>query len=446
MNPGNLSLQQAPPLSVPGRFFITAPVFGAAAALIVLFSGHDLLLSRWTPGMLAVTHCLVLGFFASIMIGAIQQMLPVLAGAIILRPRLVATVVYVQWVPAIVLLVTALMRPASGLFIAALALISGAILTFLIAVVQSLRKAGSQSESVPGIKLAVSSLFVTLLLGIGLGLGYTGAMPLWRPALTNLHMAWGFVGWIGILIMAVAWQVVPMFQITPPYPVWLRRATVPSVLVLLLAKTALAGLSGKEIAAGIETAVDLMIAVGLACFAWTTLKIQSAARRRVRDSHRGFWRLAMVNLLAVCVLWMAAEATGDPLFDMLAAAVFLLGFAMAVVTGMLIKIVSFLIWLHLQAANDGLIMSGQPGFTVPTMQAVIASRQGNWLLYLLIAAELAIIGALLSPEFFAAPAAALWLGQFSLLAGVIGNALYQYRRTARNVRVRTQAMTPSKQR
>src|SRR3989338_5515889 len=67
---GKLSIQQAPPLSVPARFFLTAPVFGMVAALILLFTGKDLLSSRWTPGMLAVTHCLTLGFFTSVMIGA----------------------------------------------------------------------------------------------------------------------------------------------------------------------------------------------------------------------------------------------------------------------------------------------------------------------------------------------------------------------------------------
>ena len=434
MIPGSLSLEQAPPLSVPARFFVTAPVFGIAAALILLFSGDDLLISRWTPGMLAVTHCLVLGFFASIMIGAIQQMLPVLAGAVILKPRLVATAIYVQWVPAIIALVVALMDPVRGLFVVAVLLMSGAVLTFVIAVVHALRRSESKNESVPGIKLAITSLLVTAVLGITLVLGYLGVVPLWRPTVTNLHLAWGFVGWIGILIMAVAWHVVPMFQITPGYPAWLRRSTVPVAAVLLLMKTVLAGSGDGPVAVNAELLIDLMIAGGLACFALTTIKVQGQARRRIRDRHRDFWRLAMINLLAVVILWVVAQSTGDPLFDLLAAAIFLLGFAMAVVTGMLLKIVSFLIWLHLQAGYDASPLSGNPAMTAPKMNAVISPRNSDWLLFTLMAAEVAVIGALLSPAFFSAPAAVLWLIHFSLLTGVIGKALYQYQQIAKDIR------------
>ena len=58
----NLSFEQAPPISVPYRFFLTAPWFGVAAGLLLAFMGEDMLASRWTPGALAGTHLLVAGF------------------------------------------------------------------------------------------------------------------------------------------------------------------------------------------------------------------------------------------------------------------------------------------------------------------------------------------------------------------------------------------------
>ena len=48
-----LSFEQAPPISVPYRFFLTAPLFGAVAGLVLVLLGPDTLQSRWSPGALA---------------------------------------------------------------------------------------------------------------------------------------------------------------------------------------------------------------------------------------------------------------------------------------------------------------------------------------------------------------------------------------------------------
>ena len=42
----HLSLDQAPPLSVPVRFFLSAPVFGVMAA-ITLFAFPEAMANRW---------------------------------------------------------------------------------------------------------------------------------------------------------------------------------------------------------------------------------------------------------------------------------------------------------------------------------------------------------------------------------------------------------------
>lgn len=83
MQLSGLSLNQAPPFSVPLRFFLTAPCLGIVSTLIWLWAGDMTLLSRWSPSLMALTHGVVLGVFASVMFGALQQMLPVLAGVTI---------------------------------------------------------------------------------------------------------------------------------------------------------------------------------------------------------------------------------------------------------------------------------------------------------------------------------------------------------------------------
>ena len=430
---GKLSLQQAPPLSVPARFFLTAPLFGIAAALILLFTGKELFASRWTPELLAVTHCLTLGFFSSVMIGASQQILPVLIGSTITRPRFFATLIHGQWLSGVALLVISFLNFKPVFFIPAAILIGGAVITYISVILFSLYQGISANESAPGIRLAVIALFVTMVMGVLLVLGYAGLVPLWRPALTNLHMAWGLIGWIGLLIMVIAWQVVPMFQITRAYPAWLRRYTIPAVAMLLLLKSVLVWSATNAIVNTAHNLVDAAIAAVLFSFALATLYLQRVSRRKIRDAHRDFWRLAAFNLLLTLCFWIAAGITGKPVFDLLTGAVFLLGFAMAAVTGMLLKIIAFLIWLHLQAVNEGLRAGGRAGFIVPKMKRIIADRKSDALLINLTLAELTVIGAILFPAWLSIPAAIAWLVFFCLLAMVLGRAVFRYYQITREL-------------
>lgn len=61
MNTAHLSLDQAPGISTPLRFFLTAPLFAIVAAVLLLFTGPEILQDRWLPETLALTHLLTLG-------------------------------------------------------------------------------------------------------------------------------------------------------------------------------------------------------------------------------------------------------------------------------------------------------------------------------------------------------------------------------------------------
>ena len=143
----------------------------------------------------------------------------------------------------------------------------------------------------------------------------------------------------------------------------------------------------------------------------------------------------MINLILAVVLWGIAAVTGRPLFDLLAATVFLLGFAMAVVTGMLLKIAAFLIWLHLSAASDALRTEGHRAYSVPRMKTIISPWSGDRLLYLLIIAETITIAAIGFPVYFSSAAALLWLVQFCYLEAVLVNALLRYRNIMQGIAI-----------
>ena len=90
-----LSFENAPPFSAPLRFFLTAPLFAVLAGLLLVIEGPVVFASRWTPGALAATHLLTVGFMLQVMLGALIQVLPVVAGADLPRPLALARAVHV---------------------------------------------------------------------------------------------------------------------------------------------------------------------------------------------------------------------------------------------------------------------------------------------------------------------------------------------------------------
>ncbi|MDP2056548.1 MAG: hypothetical protein Q8K35_02160, partial [Thiobacillus sp.] len=332
-----LSFEQAPPFALPLRFFLTAPLFLlAAAGLIVL--APEALASHWTPQALAVAHALTLGFLTMVMLGALLQMLPVVAGSSLPVPRLVAWFSHVPLTLGTVALMAGFLTVASAAFGIGIALLGGGIAVFLAAASISLARAVA-SVTVAGIRLAVVCLGVTLLLGLALALLRAGW---WTPPAVETaiaaHVSFGLLGWVLLLVIGVAYLVVPMFQITPPYPPRLSRWLAGTLFALMLLHAA--ALLFFQAAAPI---VDAGLAGGILAFALATLRLQSRRRRKLPDVTLDYWRLGMASLIACVSVWFAAQfwpawADSDA-YPLLLGVLFIGGFAVSVVSGMLYKIV-----------------------------------------------------------------------------------------------------------
>ena len=138
-----LSLEQTPPMAVPFRFFLTAPLFGIAACLLAGFTGPDILLSRWQPALLAVTHLFTLGYLAMVMCGAMLQLLPVLAGVQVVRNTALSAAVHLLLVAGTIALALAFVSARPVLFGVAIAALSAAVLLFIAIIGRALRRARS---------------------------------------------------------------------------------------------------------------------------------------------------------------------------------------------------------------------------------------------------------------------------------------------------------------
>ncbi len=342
-----LALEQAPPFSAPLRFFLTAPLFLATAGLLAAWR-PDWSADVRVPFGLALTHLLTLGFLGMVMLGALTQMLPVVAGAPVPGVRRVAGLAHLALLLGTPLLAWGLAGGGEMPLLAAGALLCAGLLPFLGAASLSLLR-GRALDTLRAIALALAALAATLACGLAL-LGWLAG--LWLPAepaaWLNAHVLAGLAGWIGILILGVAWQVVPMLQLTPAYPPRLTR-------FLLVA--AGAGLMASWLPAeSARLAGQLVLAVAGVVFAVTTLRLQQRRKRKIPDVALSYWRVGMASLILAAALLPLANS---PALLGLAGLLFLLGFAVSVVNGMLCKIVPFLAWFHLQGQR-GMLAGGLP--------------------------------------------------------------------------------------
>jgi hypothetical protein len=359
-----LSYEQGPPLGVPLGFFQSATLFLLLAALAGLLASlwPDSLTSRWSPAVLAITHLLTLGFLGLVMVGAMLQMLPVLLGVTVKVRPFWAQAARHGLSAGTLLLALGLGLGDRILLIGAATMLGLSLLSLLPGFTRALFFSRARTSLTWPYRKAWLALWVTFILGLSLALGLAGLWPLADPiGLTHLHLIWGLAGWVLLLIIASAYQVIPMLQLTPPYPARVSR----SLTWLLFTGLLLDSL-------GASTMGAVILAMTALIFSLSTLWIQHRRRRKVVDETMSFWRLGMVSL-ALCALLLPVtgqltESLVDPAQTSLGI-LFLIGFASSVVMGMLYKILPFLAWFHLRT------QTGAPSSQIPNMKQFIPDRQ-----------------------------------------------------------------------
>jgi len=414
---GALSTRQSPPLGVPLRFFLTAPLFVAAGGLVLL-SHPEALTDRWSAPMLAVTHAWVLGFMLMIMLGALQQVIPVLIGVPLPAPERVSRHGHLLLTAGTALLIFAFLGDAAGVFSVAAALLAAGVIVVAWPAFGAVIRSPSAHATARGVGSALAALVVTLAFGVWLALGQGGLVPLARQW-TDVHLTWGLVGWTVLLVSAVAWQVVPMFQITPRYPRRFMHGFAPALGLALL----LWSIGKAADWTPLRLAGAGLLSLVLSAFAAVTLYLQSKRRRRVPDATLDFWRLAMAALVgAVSTWWLGRWMPQIP--QVVPVILLAVGFAGSAILGMLYKIVPFLVWLHLTlfAQARGVAPRG-----IPNMKQVIPSERPRWLFRLHLAWLAILLSAPYRPEWTGRAAGLLALALAGLLFWHLLGAVRLYR-------------------
>jgi hypothetical protein len=393
MNTKGLSLNTIPPLLIPLRFFLSAPLFGIFAALLILYFGTDLWISRWTMSSLALTHLLTIGFMLMVMFGALYQFIPVMIGRFIPGSRLWIMSVHVFLIVGTFALTTAFVVQQSSLYWLAFISLGISLFLFIISLIPLFLSA------IKGhlIVFLIRILFVVLTITIGLGLYMLLAyaypslyqeLGLQYRLYTDIHALWGLIGWVVILLMAVSSQVMPMFFVTPEFSVvYLKRLSLLLITNLLLLSIVLTFSVIEN--SGLVDILQLLLTIELLFFIIYTLNLLQQRKRKLADVTIHFFYLSLTSLLVAMSLWWVFHLWPDESlltfshqFEFTLGILLIYGLAISAIIGMLQKIVPFLIYLNLQnlSFKHPESMSVELKL-VPTMKSIISSRQSRWQLY-----------------------------------------------------------------
>jgi hypothetical protein len=363
-----LSFEQAPPISVPFSFYMAGSLMGVVSGMVVGYLPD--LADRWHPLMMVLAHFFLLGFVGSVMIGSLFQMLPVVAGVPVANPVIHSRFLLGLFLVGMVGLVAGFQGADwsgwRGVVVALLA----ALTYFLLLLFGSLLKVKSTTPSVLGMHLAGVSLLCVLALGAVFILAYSG-LPLvkvLRPFLTDAHASWAVAGWMGFLIQGVLTQVIPMFFVTPAFSKTLMRAQMAVLFSALLAKTLLVLFVHIDpvVFAILDMAVYGSVFFGAAYSLWLSFQ----RKRKVHDFSLLLIRFGLGSVIIAIpmILWPPTPAMSLLAFQVIA----LFGIT-SIVLGMLLKIVPFLVWFHLQAQAMEALASGR-NVAVPTMKEIVSDK------------------------------------------------------------------------
>jgi len=413
MELNGLSIDQAPPISAPVRFYLTAPIFAILAGFLILFSDASVLMIRYSSDSIIITHALTIGFLGFIMLGSLTQMLPVLAGVQIPKVGIVSKTSYFFLVFGTLFMLFGLMFESSLLNTLALVGLGIGFAMMIIVISLAIIKVKNFNPTVKAMSTSLVFATLTVLMGLFLLLTYINEdLAEYRYVVANIHSVWGVFGFGGILIIGVTFQVLPMFYVAPRFKQFCKKK------VVWLIST---GLGIWLITTVFYEPLSILGKFWIAVFFWafaTTVWIKLSKRRRpISDVTVWYWRSASLFLTLGSFLWIFDEYFKNEYVVMVG---ILLGggFILSIMIGMLYKIVPFLVWFHLNAMGY---------MTIPTMNEMINKTLGKIQFVLFIASLVGFVFTFYIPVLLSVSALSFIISMMILQYNVIAPMLI-YRR------------------
>ncbi|WP_281950288.1 hypothetical protein [Nitrosophilus kaiyonis] len=351
-----LSLDQAPPLEAPLRFFLTAPIFAIIAGVFIFFTQNFSIF--YSLQTVAIIHLFTIGFMSMVMIGALQQMLPVLVGVRFPKPILFSKIIHISLLIAIILFFTGFYFEKNQFLLFSIPFFIISLGIFSIITLYKLFTASFSNHTVNAMRASLIFLIITLLLGFHIlfSIGTSHIKESFYSFL-NAHAIAAFFGWVGLLIIGVSYQVIPMFYVTKEFNANLKRILNFSILFFIIFSIFSLFIKYKY--------AIIFLLIAFALFGFISFYHLINRKRKISDITIKYWYLSSISLIIGTILLLLDIFYYSFNLTWISGVFLGFGFAISLINGMLYKIIPFLAWFHL---------SSKGFFDIPTMKEMIDDR------------------------------------------------------------------------
>jgi hypothetical protein len=346
---GRVVPARSPALSVPAPFFLAAPCALAVAGVLLLGSRAETFEAINVPQTVALTHAVVLGWLTTFMMGAVYQLGPAVLGGRLLSER-IARLQFATHVIAVVFFIWTAQRWNIELMAVAGGVLAASFLLFFVNALPAVWSGARSSLAGIYLRASIALLGLTVVVGLTLVLALR---DLWFPVTQgrlSAHAHLGLVGWLGLTVMGVSYQLVPMFNVVPHAHL---RGAVPALALTTLGLGMFSAIIATDPPMPLRLAAGLALAPGPAIWAATVLAMMRSRSRRTLDI-QGYATLIALGFLAIAIGLGLGATLGTPFTDDASPARWPLAYAAAGVGGWMgtalignsYKIVPFIVWFH----------------------------------------------------------------------------------------------------
>ena len=208
----------APPFKIVAKYFIAAIIDFVILNLLLMLNYKDITGFYFQPKILAITHLLTLGWISMTIFGAMFQLVPVVLETKLFSEKL-ADIQFWIFLLGMIGLATGFWNFDTGLHLNASAvLLNIAILIFAVNMVGTFIHV--KKWNITGWYLIAALIYLIITAIAGFLLTYN----LWRPYISinhlqylKLHAEVAVIGWVTLVVMGVAYKLIPMFTLSHGY-------------------------------------------------------------------------------------------------------------------------------------------------------------------------------------------------------------------------------------
>ena len=332
-----VSTDFAPPFKLIAPYFILGVVFFVLS--VALLFGFDIAqLNTTEPLTLSWVHIFLLGFVMMVIFGAMAQLVPV-----VLEVGHFAVELYYVIYP---LLAVGTLMMAYGFSVAPALLPYGgvvvliALLIFVLETFLTIKKQTKLNLVMKSVVLANSFLFVGLIFGILMALGYAGTIEIDIVNYLKAHIYMVLAGYVGVTVMGMSLILLPMFWLSHSFswkPIEYALWTV-TVAIFLVALSAILQNTLLEY-------LGYILSIGAFLLYFYQIWLIYTTRVRLdNDIYLHSLLFSYSSLLTGLILGIVYLLNPDDRILLTFGWIMFAGFIAFIINGHLYKIVPFLVW------------------------------------------------------------------------------------------------------